>query len=415
MNLLYLFGLHLFKLLLIIISPFNKKAKNWLSGRKGLLQQIEETIRDNEERVWFHAASLGEFEQGRPVMEALKSDNPDLKIVLTFFSPSGYEIQKDYKYADYVFYLPLDTKRKAKKFVSIVNPKFAIFIKYEFWRNFLEALKNQKVPTYLISGIFRPDQYFFKGYGKWYRKTLFYFDWFFVQNNESRKLLNSIGLKNVTISGDTRFDRVYQIAQKAKPFPIVEKFSNNHFTVILGSSWKADEELLWDFINDTTKDIKYIIAPHEIHESNIERVISRITKKVVRYSKTDEDSVSNADVLVIDNIGMLSSLYKYGHVAYIGGGFGSGIHNILEAATFGLPVLFGPNHHKFQEAADLIKLEGGFEVNNKSKVTEILNKLYLDKEYLIQKSKTCKNYVDDKRGATETILKRLVTVSSFNE
>ncbi len=405
MDLIYHFGLYLFKILLIVVSPFNKKAGLWLQGRKDMFNKIQSELKQKEKRVWFHAASLGEFEQGRPIIEALKKKNPEQKIVLTFFSPSGFEIQKNYEYADYVFYLPLDTKRNAKRFIQLLNPEFVIFIKYEFWRNFLHILKKQNIPTYLVSAIFRRDQVFFRWFGGWYRQMLYTFNHFFVQNQESEKLLRNIGFENITISGDTRFDRVIDIATKAKSFPLVEKFCNNHTTLILGSSWKADEEILFNFINDNS--VKVIIAPHEIHDSNVDRIISRITRKSQKYSLANEDNIKDADVLIINNIGMLSSIYQYGHVAYIGGGFGSGIHNILEAATFGLPVLFGPNYHKFKEAVDLIEQEGAFEVKDKITATKQLHILLSDKDYLREKSEICKKYVHKQKGATETIVNYL--------
>jgi 3-deoxy-D-manno-octulosonic-acid transferase len=407
MDLIYHFGLYLFKVLLIVVSPFNKKASLWLQGRKDMFSQIQYELKKNEKRVWLHAASLGEFEQGRPIIEALKKKYPEQKIVLTFFSPSGFEIQKSYEYADYVFYLPLDTKRNAKRFIELLHPEYVIFIKYEFWRNFLYVLRKQNIPTYLVSAIFRRNQVFFRWYGGWYRRMLHTFDHFFVQNQESEKLLQELGFENVTISGDTRFDRVSDIAAKAKSFPLVEQFCNNHTTLIVGSSWKADEEILFDFMNDASNKIKVIIAPHEIHDSNVERIISRLTKRAQRYSKATEENVKDAEVLIIDNIGMLSSIYQYGKVAYIGGGFGSGIHNVIEAATFGLPVLFGPNYKKFKEAVDLIKLEGALEVKDKVTVTKELYKLLSNQDYLKAKSETCKRYVENQKGATATIVNYL--------
>lgn len=407
MDLLYQVGLQLFRMLLFLISPFNKKAKLWLNGRKKLFENTKLQLRPDEKRVWVHAASLGEFEQGRPIIEALKKKYPEQKIVLTFFSPSGYEIQKNYEFADYIFYLPLDTKKNAKKFIGLIRPEYVLFIKYEFWRNFLCTLKEKNIPTYLVSAIFRKDQVFFRWYGGWYRKMLASFKHFFVQNQESQKLLEELGFKNITVSGDTRFDRVASIASKAKPFPLVEKFCNNKTTLILGSSWKADEEILVDFINDPQNELKIIIAPHEIHQTNVERIISRLSKKAQKYSEANEENVKKAAILIIDNIGMLSSIYQYGHIAYIGGGFGSGIHNVLEAATFGLPVLFGPNYHKFKEAVDLIKLQGAFEVKDKVTVTKQLGKLLSDENYLKAKSKICMEYVAGQKGATTSIINYL--------
>jgi len=407
MNLIYHVGLYLFNFLLLIVSPFNKRAKLWMNGRRGIYGQIADKLQENERRIWIHAASLGEFEQGRPIIEEIKKQSPHFKIVLTFFSPSGYEIRKDYEYADYVFYLPLDTSSNAKKFIDLVKPEFAIFIKYEFWHNFLKTLKNKKIPTFLASAIFRKDQVFFKCYGKWYRKILDSFNWFFVQNEESKILLENTGFQNITISGDTRFDRVFEIAQQVKSFPIIEQFAKNNFVVILGSSWKADEEILFDYINNESNNIKFIIAPHEIHEANILRIIKNITKKTTRYSTADEALIADYEVLIIDNIGMLSSIYQYGTVAYIGGGFGSGIHNILEPATFGLPVLFGPDYHKFQEAIDLIELGGAFEVSSKKTTTEKLDKLFIDKKYCIEAGNICKKYVETNKGATQIITEHI--------
>ncbi len=354
MNRIYGFSMLILNLLFKVASVFNTKAKLWVAGRKDIFKQIADKLKDDKFRIWIHVSSLGEFEQGRPLMELLKKEYPDYKIFLTFFSPSGFEVQKNYKFADYIFYLPLDTKSNAVKFVDLINPDIAIFVKYEFWYNHLKALSDKKIPTYLISGIFRPSHAFFKWYGKWYKQILYFFDHFFVQNSESKQLLENIGLRNVTISGDTRFDRVAEIAQKAKPIPFIEKFCEDNTTVIFGSSWKADEELFFDFINKNENNIKFIIAPHEIHEENIVKIMSRITQPILRYSQIEHNKSNDARVLIIDNIGMLSTAYKYGSIAHIGGGFGSGIHNILEAATFGLPILFGPNYHKFQESLKVL-------------------------------------------------------------
>jgi len=404
MNYIYQFGLYILKFLLTLSSPFNIRAKKWIAGRKNLFEYIIEQLKPNEKRIWVHAASLGEFEQGRPVVEEIKKQWPETKIVLTFFSPSGYEIRKDYEHADYVFYLPLDTQRNAKKFIDLIQPEFVIFVKYEFWRNFLYYLKKNQISVYLISAIFREKQLFFRPWGRWYRKVLEYFKWYFVQNQDSANILSSFGYNNISISGDTRFDRVFQIASVAKEIPVAKKFSNGEFTIVLGSSWKADEEVLFDTINNSNGSYKFIIAPHEIHESNIQRIIGNLKVKYIRYSKADNGSVNDANVLIIDNIGLLSSIYQYGRIAYIGGGFGSGIHNVLEAATFGLPVLFGPNYKKYQEAVDLIKLGGGFEVNNETEARTKLKRLIDDKVFLENASSICRKYVEDNRGACKTIM-----------
>ncbi len=407
MRVLYEFVLILSEFFIKIVAFFNKKAKLWIDGRKFIFKEIAETLQDDKFRIWIHVASLGEFEQGRPLMELLKKEHQNYKIVLTFFSPSGFEIQKNYEFADYVFYLPLDRRRNAEKFIKLINPNFAIFIKYEFWYNHLRELKNRNIPIYLISGIFVPNHAFFKWYGGWYKQILYFFTHFFVQNNQSKQLLENIGIKNVTIADDTRFDRVFDIASGAKNIPVVKEFCNDDITMIFGSSWKNDEELFFEFINKNEYNLKFIIAPHEIHDANIKRILSKITIETVRFSQSANINIKNAQVLIIDNIGMLSSVYQYGNIAYIGGGFGSGIHNILEAATFGLPVIFGPNYHKFQEAIDLIELKGAFVVTNKSEATEILTKLIENKTLCRESSKICSNYIENKRGASKFILNSL--------
>ncbi len=387
-----------------LASLFNSKAKLWNDGQTLLLEQIAQKVSKEDTTVWFHAASLGEFEQGRSVIEALKAKHTDYKIVLTFFSPSGYEVRKNYQGADYVFYLPLDTYQNAIRFVEIVNPKFVVFIKYEFWKNYLQILRAKNIPVYLISAIFSSNQLFFKTYGSWYRKVLGYFSHIFVQDAESEKLLKDIEINNVSITGDTRFDRVFEIAQNVKTFPLVEAFAKNSRVFIVGSSWHADEEILFEHLNHSAPKAKYIIAPHEVHASNIERIVKSIEAKVVRYSQAEVNTVAENDVLVIDNIGMLSSLYQYGSIAYIGGGFGVGIHNILEAATFGMPIIFGPNYKRFKEAVELIKLGGAFTINDVYEFTEIFEKLIADENYLKQTGEHSQKFVSDNRGATQKIM-----------
>jgi 3-deoxy-D-manno-octulosonic-acid transferase len=403
MGIIYHIVLHVYKLLLRVSSPFNLRAKKWIVGRKELMENIAHQLKKDEKRVWFHAASLGEFEQGRPVMEEIKKRWPELKLVLTFFSPSGYEIRKDYEHADYVFYLPLDTRGNATKFIEMVQPVFAVFIKYEFWRNFLSLLKQKDIPVYLISAIFRENQIFFRFWGKWYRDILKNFNWFFVQNQASKRLLEGIGYKNISVSGDTRFDRVFEIAKNAKSLPIVEKFSTGYFTIVIGSSWKADEDILFDSINKKHENIRYIIAPHEIHESNIQRIEGNLKVKHQRYSRLDTMPAADCDVLIIDNIGMLSSIYQYGKIAYIGGGFGSGIHNILEAATFGLPVIFGPNYRKYQEAVDLVNLGGAFAIKGQNDVKQILSVLVNESGLLYKAAGISRKYVIENQGACAKI------------
>lgn len=400
----YNVGIHIYGFLIKLVSPFHAKAKQWVAGRKDFFKVHSSKINKKNRHVWFHAASLGEFEQARPLIEAFKKEYPQFKIVLTFFSPSGYEIRKNYTVADHVFYLPNDTKQNSRRFVELINPEMVFFAKYEFWHNYLNTLRRKKIPVYLFSAIFRSNQLFFKSYGQWYRNMLNCFTHIFVQNDNSKELLKSIDFKNVTVSGDTRFDRVYDIAQHTKKFDKVEEFKAENKLIIAGSTWPADESLLKEFVNNALYGIKFVFAPHEVHKSNIERLVSLFEKDVVKFSEKDDAKLKAAKVLVIDNIGILSSLYQYGDIAYIGGGFGVGIHNILEAATFGLPVLFGPNYKKFHEAVELAGEKGAFPVSNYKELKSVLDKLITDKEALQFSQEVCKNYVNRKRGATNTIL-----------
>ena len=403
MEFIYNIALKLFGLLLYIISPINVKVRQWTNGRKNIFQKIQSQLKNNEQRVWFHAASLGEFEQGRPIIEALKLEAPNLKIVLTFFSPSGYEIQKNYAFADYVFYLPNDTKKNAKKFIELINPKYVVFIKYEFWYNYLKTLNKLNIKTYLISAIFRKNQIFFRWYGKQYSKMLSYFTYFFVQNEESKQLLNSLNYNNVEITGDTRFDRVYEISKNVKKIPKINEFCENSTVFVAGSSWKADENIFIKYINNNNK-LKYIIAPHEINDNNINRIINSIKLKTIKYSIINNINIAEYQVLIIDNIGLLSSLYQYGNIAYIGGGFGSGIHNVLEAATFGLPTIFGINYKKYMEAVELIKKNAAFSISDYNSFEEVMNNLLSDSNKYNKSVKNAKKYVEDNRGAKDMIV-----------
>lgn len=390
----------------MVSSFFSNKAKLWISGRKNLLKTLKESIGTEKEITWFHCASLGEFEQGRPVIEEYKRRFPDKKILLTFFSPSGYEIRKNYSGADWIFYLPLDTKSNVRSFLNIVNPEKVIFVKYEFWYNYLRELYVRKVPVFLISANFRKDQLFFKSYGGWYRNILKCFTHLFVQNDESKELLGSIGVKNVTVAGDTRFDRVYSIAIQSKVITEAEIFSEGSKTLIAGSVWPKDEEFLTQYINQANENIKFIIAQHEISESGIDGLEKLLKVKSVRYSKANKENLIESRVLIIDNVGMLSTLYKYGKVAYIGGGFGKGIHNTLEAAVFGQPVIFGPNYLKFSEAVDLINEKGAFTFSSYPQMAEILNQFFDQEEYLIETSDITRRFVKARIGATEKIIER---------
>jgi len=351
MKVLYNLGILIFSALAHLVAPFNTKAKLWVEGRKNWEKKITDKIKPGDRTMWIHCASLGEFEQGRPVIEAIKKEIPGIKVVLTFFSPSGYEIRKNYAGADCIIYLPSDTTGNSSKFIKLVNPEFVIFVKYEFWSNYISAVYENSIPLYLVSGIFRPSQSFFKWYGSFFRKMLRKFEKIYVQDQRSQELLKSIGLTNSEVAGDTRFDRVKQLTGTARDIPQLEQFRGKERMFLAGSSWKPDEEIIARYINSSPDKMKWVFAPHEIDLPHIERLEKLFTVKVVRFSRFDDNS-ADARVLIIDNIGMLSSAYKYAYIAAIGGGFGKGIHNILEPACWGIPVLFGPKYKKFKEAVD---------------------------------------------------------------
>lgn len=404
MKLIYSFSILLYSRLVAIASFFNKKAKLRYEGVKESFGIIKKFNANNV--IWFHCASVGEFEQGRPLIEKLKKEKPKYKIAISFFSPSAYELRKNYELADLVFYLPNDSKRNSKKLIKLLKPSIVVFVKYEFWHWYLSELKNNKIPTYLISGIFRESQIFFKPYGKFYRKILLNFTHLFVQNKTSSELLKSINIQNVTVAGDTRFDRVSELAKNKKSYPIIESFVNNNLVFIAGSTWKKDEEIIFNFINNTEKEnIKYIIAPHEISSENINRIKRTSTKKTILYSKANSSNVVDARVLIIDNIGMLSSLYSYADVAYVGGGFGAGIHNTLEAAVFGIPIIFGTNYNKFDEAKELLKRNAAFSINNAPEFNFILNKLFSEADFREQCGEKASKYVKENIGASNKIFK----------
>ncbi len=406
MKLLYNMSLGAYKLALYLTQPFNQKAKQMLEGRKAVWQKIAEADK-TAEYLWVHCASLGEFEQGRPVIENFKAKNPNIKILLTFFSPSGYEIRKNYEGADVIIYLPFDSWDNAAQLLYELNITKAIFVKYEFWYHYLNALKTNRIPTYIVSSIFREGQTFFKWYGAWYRRMLACFTTLFVQNERSKELLASIGLDNVIVAGDTRFDRVAAIVKQAKDLPEIALFKNEKTAVVCGSTWPKDEELLIPYINQDTTDTKYIIAAHEVHASHIEAICGMLKVPYQRYTQMDKATLADAKVLVIDVIGVLSSAYRYGEIAYIGGGFGVGIHNTLEAATYGMPVLFGTNYHKFQEAKDLVAEAAAFSINNYEELSSKLDNLLSDKEVLAKSSKAAAAYVQRNTGATELILENI--------
>lgn len=407
MTLLYSLVIHLFYLIIWLAAPFDPKAGLWITGRKGWRKRLQQYRNPGKPVYWFHAASLGEFEQGRPLIEEIKKQQPGCTVVLTFYSPSGYEVRKNYREADLICYLPLDTSYNAREFIRLIRPDAVFFIKYEYWFFFLKLLHENNIPVYLISAIFRQNQAFFSWYGYWFRNKLRFVKHFFLQDQPSARLLNAIGFRNHTVSGDTRFDRVRAITGSAVNIAIARAFTSGDFCLVAGSTWPRDEEILARLINETGPEIKMILAPHEIHQHHISRLASQIKKKCVLFSEAGGKTLSGYQVLIVDNIGMLSSLYQYGHVAYIGGGFGAGIHNILEPAANGLPVIFGPNYGKFREAADLIGAGGAFSINQYDELKSTILALRYDKQKHAECSRIASRYVTENTGATQKILKEV--------
>jgi len=403
MLLLYNLGIRFYFLFIYIASFFNKKAKLWLKGR----QQVK--YQSFDKSAWFHFASLGEYEQGLPVLIAFRQRHQDTPVVITFFSPSGYEVRKNTSHADAVYYLPLDTAANARRFIAAINPTIAVFTKYEYWYHYFQQLNGRAVPLFVISGIFRPDQVFFKWYGGLHRQMLAFVTRFFVQDEESKTLLQQLNITHVSVSGDTRFDRVWANAQHPKSFDIIEDFTKGHQVLIAGSTWPQDEDLLAELIKGHAN-WKFIIAPHEIKEEKIERLLGMLPQNLTtRYSQLDPESyhghqLLKTQVLLIDNIGMLSSLYRYGNVAYIGGGFGVGIHNTLEAAAFGLPVIFGSNYQKFKEARDLVSLQLGFSIDSADELKRVFAEIAMDEGKLQIMHDAIREYVEKHKGATQMIL-----------
>ena len=394
-----------------IASLFNEKVRKMWRGEREAFRILKEQVDPNAQYVWFHAASLGEFEQGRPIIEQLRKEYPEYKILLTFYSPSGYEVRKNYQGADIICYMPIDTVTNARRFLRLVRPCMAFFIKYEFWYNFLHILKHRNVPTYSVSSIFRPNQVFFRWYGKNYGRVLRCFTKFFVQNEESKELLNSIGITEVEITGDTRFDRVLQIKEAAKELPVVEAFASGRLFVA-GSSWLPDEEIFIKYFNEH-RDWKLIIAPHVIGEDHLQQIEKLLEgRKVIRYTQADSqrDSLKDAEVLIIDCFGLLSSIYRYGQVAYVGGGFGVGIHNLPEAAVWDIPVFFGPNNERFQEAQELKKNGGGLEIHNYEEFAARMDELTADPTSILKRGEAAGSYVKGNAGATEIILRQLTVL-----
>lgn len=410
-NIFYNITIQLYAFAIWLASFFNEKARKMIKGRHGLFEDLTNKFNANNSPIaWFHCASLGEFEQGRPVIEAFAVQYPDYKIVLTFFSPSGYEIRKNYDKAHIVSYLPFDTLQNANLFISIVNPKIVVFVKYEFWNNYLTILTQKKIPTLLISANFRENQIFFKPYGGFFRKILSKFNHIFVQNNYSEKLLQSIDYQDITIAGDTRFDRVYSLSKGSSQLEIIEQFKGKKILFVLGSAWKDDIEFLIPFFNDNSNDIQIVIAPHEIKAGEIINWQHSLMKKSVKYSEISNKTVdiSNVHILFIDNIGMLSNIYKYADFVWIGGAFGKGLHNILEAATYGKPIFFGnKNYTKFQEAVDLVNLGGAFPIESYPSFHQKYIELSQNQDYYNKTCQISKSFVGDNIGATEKIMKKI--------
>ena len=399
--------------LLKLVALFCPKMKLFVDGRKAVFSTLANKINPNDKTIWFHAASLGEYEQGLPVIEEIKQKFPSHKIVVTFFSPSGYEVRKNNAVADVTIYLPLDTSSNAKQFIQLVHPDMVFFIKYEYWPNYLNELKKQHIKTYLISGILRENQAFFKWYGGFYRNALKTFDYFFVQNENSKKLLQSIGFNNVKVSGDTRFDRVVSILERDNSLDFIAAFKDNKTTIVIGSSWPKDENLLVEYINKASKNVKFIIAPHNIKPEQIANLTSQIKKTRLKYSDYSietlrKPNLKNYQVFITDTVGILTKIYSYADIAYVGGGFGNpGVHNILEPATFGLPVVIGPNYSHFAEATALVNMEGCISIQNQTELNEAFALLLQNEDERLEKGHICSTFVQMNKGATQTIMNHI--------
>jgi len=381
-NLIYNIGITLYSFAIRILFPFSSKPRKMTKGHWVVYDLLRQQINPNAQYIWFHAASLGEFEQGRPLIEKIRLLHPEYKILLTFFSPSGYEVRKHYRGADVVCYLPMDKPRNVRRFLALTNPKMVFFIKYEFWKNYLDELHKRRIPVYSVSSIFRRDQIFFKWYG------------------------GTLGVNNVSVVGDTRFDRVLEIKDQVKELPLVEKFKGNHFTLVCGSSWAPDEDIFIEYFN-THPEMKLIIAPHVIHESHLIEIINKLKRPYVFYKRATMDNVANADCLIINCFGLLSSIYRYGDVAYIGGGFGEGIHNTLEAAVYDIPVLFGPDHDRFKEASDLIEQGGAYCIHQAKEFDDLMDQFQSDSDFLKETGQKSGGYVKSQAGATDLILSKI--------
>ena len=402
----YNLAMYILELGVKLAALFSDKPAKMVKGYREVFDLLQRKIDSNAQYIWFHAASLGEFEQGRPLIERIRKEYPQYKILQTFFSPSGYEVRKNYDGADIVCYLPIDTPSNVKKFVDLVNPCMVFFVKYEFWQNYLNTLSKRGILVYSVSSIFRPNQIFFRWYGKGYQQVLKTFAHLFVQNEESKRLLADIGVNNTTVVGDTRFDRVLDICAAAKQLPLVQKFKGDALTFVAGSSWGPDEDIFIKYFN-AHPEMKLIIAPHVVNDSHLKEIESKLQRSSIRYTKATEDNVQQADCLIIDCYGLLSSIYRYGEISYVGGGFGVGIHNVLEAAVYGIPVIFGPNNKKFREAQHLLANKGGFEINGYEDFQQLMDKFLTDESYLKQSGKAAGDYVKDNAGAMDKIMKRV--------
>lgn len=411
MRILYDIAIRVYWVAILLVSPWNRKARRWLEGRKGWSKRLGQAFHEKDRIIWFHCASLGEFEQGRSMMEETRKRFPRHRILLTFFSPSGYEKRKDFEGADHVMYLPLDTGRNAARMIGSLKLEMAIFIKYEFWFHYLHRLKKEAVPVFLASGSFRPDQLFFRWYGRWYRKFLDCFTHIFVQQESSKKLLEGAGLRSVTVAGDTRFDRVSRVVKTAFTHPPLETFAAGSRVIIAGSIWERDEQVLKHAFRELPEDIRWIIAPHELSEGHLDR-IRHDFQPSLRFTELKDKVPAEIRVVVIDTIGQLSYLYRYGILAYIGGGFGKGIHNILEAAAYGLPVIFGPHYKKFTEAVDLVRLGAAFPVYNEETLLKTMCQQLDKPELLNNSSEIAKKYVSVKIGATSVILDEVCRITA---
>lgn len=411
MRLIYTILIILYGLAVRIAAIFNVKARQWVDGRRGLFRKLEQAFGEHDRQknpvMWFHASSLGEFEQGRPIIEDFRKKYPGYKILLTFFSPSGYEVRRNYDQADWIFYLPLDTPSNARRFIAIVRPAAAIFIKYDFWYNLLGNLYQQHIPVYFASAVFRPGQYFFKWYGRCGARQLGRVRHFFVQTEASAALLRSLGLHNVTVTGDTRFDRVFAIASQKHAFPLIEQFIQGKKVFIGGSTWQEDEALLFPLVSRRDQDLKFIIAPHDTSSGRIQQITEQIKQPALRYSALNESNAQDAEVLIIDSVGILAQLYQYATLAFIGGGFGAGLHNIQEPITYGVPVFFGPRYHKFREAVELVQIGGVFSVTTTEELISATGRMLADTVEYRHVSDLCRDYVEKNRGATAKIMQYL--------